>query len=816
MAEQNKNDPDKDKKEFPNQPVVEEMEDSYLDYAMSVIVSRALPDVRDGLKPVQRRILYAMYKAGWTSGAQFKKCATIVGRTLGRYHPHGDIPVYDALVRMAQDFSYRYELIEGQGNFGSIDDDPAAAMRYTEARLRSLAEEMLADIKKDTVPWSSNFDNTREEPDVLPAKAPQLLLNGAMGIAVGMATSIPPHNLGEVVDALLALSEDPDLTTKDLLEYIKGPDFPTGGEIFNKENILSAYAQGKGPIVQRAKTKFAKDGKTPQIIVNELTFQTTKSRLIEKAAKKVKEDKLEGVKDIRDESDKDGIRIVIELKQGINPEVVLNRLYKKTNLQKKFHLNMVALKDGIQPRVFSLKELLEEFLSHRKEVIKKRTAYELDKAEARIHILEGFTSALNQIDAVINTIRKSEDKEKAHKNLRDKFDFSEKQTEEILKMRLQALAALEREKVESELEEKKELASELRSILEDPEKILEVLQDELKELKEKYGDKRRTEVHAHPIEEIEEASLIKNEEVFVTLTQEGYIKRLPTSSYKKQGRAGYGIIGQGTKEGDAVKHFFEMETEKRVLFFTNQGRVYQLKGYQIPEGSRRARGKPIVSLLPLKEKEKVISPLVIDDEKEEGHIALSTKNGKIKKTDLQKFENIQKTGIRAISLKDDDRLCWAQFTSGEDEFILITKQGQSIRFSESEVRAMGRSAQGVKGIELEEDDEVRAMDVIQEEKDKKLLVVSEKGIGKKTKLDNFSAQSRGGKGIKAAQTSKKTGPIAGAKIIQPDDEELLVASSQGKILRTALEEIPTQKRNTQGVKIMRLKEGDKVASFTIV
>lgn len=792
------------------------MEDSYLDYAMSVIVSRALPDVRDGLKPVQRRILYAMSKVGLTSGAQFKKCATIIGETMGKFHPHGDIPIYDALVRMAQDFSLRYPLIDGQGNFGSVDGDPAAAMRYTESRLMPLAEEMLKDIKKDTVSWSSNFDNTLKEPDVLPAAVPQLLLNGVVGIAVGMATSIPPHNFREVVDGLLALSKDPKLTTKDLTQYIKGPDFPTGGNIFSREAILSAYAQGRGPITQRATTEVTREGKTPQIIVTELTYQTNKARLIKKIANKVKDGKLEEIKDVRDESDKEGIRVVIELKQGINPQRVLNKLYKETRLQRKFHLNMVALKDGIQPQVFSLKELLERFLLHRKRVVRKRTAYDLKQTENRIHILEGYSYALKQIDKVIATIKKSKDRDDALKNLKKKFKFSAKQAEAILKMRLQALAALEREKVEDELKEKSKLAKELKEILESPEKILEVLREELKKLKKKYEDGRRTKVHKESVQEIKEEALIKKEKVFVTFTKEGYIKRVPTSSYKKQRRAGYGVAGQATKDQDVVKAFFEAETQQRILFFTSQGRVYDLKVYQIPQSSRTARGKPIVNLLSLKEKEKVLAPLILEKNGKAKFVALATKNGKIKKTKLEKFKNIRKTGIRAISLKKGDQLCWAKLTCGKDEFILATKKGKAIRFAEDEVRAMGRNAQGVKGINLAKNDEVRAMNVISQDQKGELLIITEKGIGKKTPLKQFRPQSRGGKGLICAKTTKKTGTLSGAKIVTNKNKEILVASTKGKIIRISLSDVPSQGRNTQGVKIMKLKKGDEIASFTMI
>lgn len=798
------------------QSVTEEMEESYLDYAMSVIVSRALPDVRDGLKPVQRRILYAMSKIGLTSGAQFKKCATIVGEVMGKFHPHGDAPIYDALTRMAQDFSLRYPLIDGQGNFGSVDDDPPAAQRYTEARLQPLAEEMLKDINKDTVSWSSNFDNTLKEPDVLPAAVPQLLLNGAVGIAVGMATSIPPHNFGEIIDGLLALSKNPKLTTKDLMQYIKGPDFPTGGNIFSREAILSAYAQGRGPIIQRATTEITQEGKTPQIIVTELTFQTNKARLIKKIADKVKEGELEEVKDVRDESDKEGIRIVIELKQGINPQRVLNKLYKETRLQRKFHLNMVALKDGIQPQVFSLKELLEGFLDHRKQVIRRRTAYDLKQTKNRIHLLEGYSDALKQIDQVIATIKKSKHRDHAFKNLKKKFEFSDKQAEAILKMRLQALAALEREKVEKELKEKSKLASKLKEILESPKKILEVLRKELKELKKKYQDRRRTKVHKESIKEIKEEALIKKQKVFVTFTKKGYIKRVPTSSYKKQRRAGYGVAGQAIKEEDVVKAFFEAETQQRILFFTNQGRVYDLKVYQIPQSSRTARGKPIVNLLPLKEKEKVLAPLILEKKGEAKFVALATQNGKIKKTDLDKFENIRKTGIKAIGLKKGDQLCWAKLTTGQDQFILATKYGKAIRFAEDEVRPMGRNAQGVKGIDLNKGDQVRAMNVISRGQKGKLLIITERGIGKKTPLAKFRPQSRGGKGLICAKITKKTGPLAGAKIVTNKNKEILVASTKGKIIRISLSDVPSQGRNTQGVKIMKLKKGDQIASFTII
>jgi DNA gyrase subunit A len=829
------------------QEITREMQDSYLDYAMSVIVGRALPDVRDGLKPVHRRILYAMWDMGLRSTAKLRKSATVVGECLGKYHPHGDIAVYDTLVRLAQDFSLRYPLVQGQGNFGSLDGDGAAAMRYTECRLTPLAEEMMQDIDRDTVDWVDNYDGTRQEPTVLPAKLPQLLLNGQMGIAVGMATSIPPHNLGELVDGINYLIENPKSSTEELMKIIKGPDFPTGGAIYDRQAIVQAYSTGKGAIVTRAIAEIIEDKKgVRQIIVSEIPFQVNKAALLETIAELIKDKKIDGIKDIRDESDKDGVRIVIDLKSEAYPQKVLNRLYKLTDLQKTFHLNMLALVEGLQPQVLSLKGFLEQYVEHRYHVVTRRTQFDLSRARERAHILEGLKKALDHIDAIISTIKKSADKEEAHKALCKKFKLTEIQATAILEMKLQTLAGLERKKINDELKEKKQLIEELEALLKSPKKILGVIKKELEYLKEKYGDERRTKIHASPVGEFKEEDLIPEESCIITLTQGGYIKRMNPKNYRAQLRGGKGVSGITTREEDVVKYLACVNTHDNLLFFTSSGRVFQTKAYEISEASRVARGQAIVNFLELSPKEEINALIPIKENlknkkkigngkksktqnngsksgvgngDEENFLVMTTKNGIIKKTPIEDFANVRRTGLIAIKLGKGDELRWAKVSSGKDEIILVTVKGQSIRFKEKDARPMGRAASGVRGIRLKRGDETIGMDIIKERvKDKnekqELLVVMENGYGKKTDLKQFKIQRRGGSGIKAAQVTSKTGNIVTAQILETGQEDVIAISKKGQVIRTALGSISLLGRATQGVRIMKLEAGDKVASVT--
>jgi len=809
--------------------ITDELKESYLDYAMSVIVGRALPDVRDGLKPVHRRILYAMWDMGLNSRAKLRKSATVVGETLGKYHPHGDVAVYDTLVRLAQDFSMRYPLVQGQGNFGSIDGDSAAAMRYTECRLTPLAEEMLQDIDKDTVNWVDNYDGTRQEPTVLPAKLPQLLLNGSLGIAVGMATSIPPHNLSEVVDGLIHLIDHPKATSEDLLKFIKGPDFPTGGAIYDRDAIAQAYSTGKGPIINRGIAKI-EEGKKDHfhILVTEIPYQVNKAVLLEKVADLVKEKKLEGIKDIRDESSREGLRVVIELKPEAYPQKILNRLYKLTDLQRTFHLNLLALVDGLQPEVLSLKDILAQYLAHRKEVVTRRTQFELNRARERAHILEGLKKALDHIDAVISTIKKSRTKEEAHKNLCSKFSFSDAQAAAILEMRLQTLAGLERQKIEDELKEKQKLIRELEAILKDTRKVMEVIQKELLYLKEKYGDERKTKVFVAPVGEFKEEDLVPEEECIITLTQGGYVKRMNPKNYRAQRRGGKGMIGVTTREEDVAAQLACVSTHDNLLFFTNTGRVFQTKAYEIGEGSRVARGQAIVNFLQLAPGERVTA-LVSSKESlknikkngsqvvEDNFLVMATKNGIIKKTAISDFANVRRSGLITITLKKGDELRWARATSGQDEIVLVTARGQSIHFKEKDVRPMGRNAAGVRGILLKKGDELVSMEKIaaklkEQNVKTELLVVTENGFGKKTDIKQFKVQHRGGSGIKAVQVTPKTGKLVIGKILESGEEDIIVISARGQIIRTSLSSVSSLGRATQGVRIMRLEEGDKVAS----
>jgi DNA gyrase subunit A len=803
--------------EIKKREITKELEESYLDYAMSVIVARALPDVRDGLKPVHRRILWDMWDSGLVSNAKFRKSANVIGQVLARYHPHGDAAVYDALVRMAQDFSLRYPLIEGQGNFGSIDGDSAAAYRYTEARLSKIAEELLVDIEKETVDWMPNYDGTRFEPKVLPAKLPNLILNGAMGIAVGMATSIPPHNLCEVVDAINYLLEKPDASLEELNKFILGPDFPTGGIIFDKKSILEAYKTGRGSIVCRAKTEI-EERKNNQfnIVITEIPYQVNKAELITNIADLVNQKVIEGIKDLRDESDREGMRIVIELKSDVIPQKVLNQLYKHTDLQKNFPVNMIALVSGIEPQLLSLKDILTAYIEHRKEVILRRTQFELKIAKERVHILEGLYKALTVIDEIISTIKKSKDRQDAHQNLVKKFKLSEIQANAILEMRLQTLAALERQKIKDELEEKRTLIKELELILKNPKKVLELIKTELLELKQKYGDNRRTQIISSKIGEFKEEDLIEEKQVIITLSQGGYIKRISPEIFKGQKRGGKGVSAGDVLEDDFLTHFITANTHDNILFFTDKGRVFQTRVFEIPEGSRTSRGKAIQNFLELNSNEK-ISALIAYDKKinpESHYLIMVTESGLIKKTPLVDFTNIRRTGILAISLKNGDALKWVGLSSGSNEIILVTQKGQAIRFNEKEIRPMSRQAAGIRGINLKNNDKIAACDIILD-KNSNLLVVSQNGFAKQTPLSQYKAQKRGGSGIKTSKITSKTGDLIGAKLIT-SEETIFTLSQKGQILKTSLKDIKKAARQTQGVRIIKLKSGDKLAGIVVI
>ncbi len=804
--------------------ITEEMKESYLDYAMSVIVSRALPDVRDGLKPVHRRILYAMHEMGLGVSAKYRKSANITGITMAHYHPHGDQAIYDALARMAQGFSLRYPLIDGQGNWGSIDGDAPAAQRYTECRLSKIGEEMLKDIERDTINFIDNYDGTKKEPTVLPSPVPNLLLNGTLGIAVGMATNIPPHNLSEVVDATIHLIDHQKATVEDLCQFVKGPDFPTGGAVYGYQDIVQAYSLGRGPIVTRAKAEIIEDKKDLKIVISELTYQTNKSVLLEHIAELVKEDKIQGIRSIRDESDKEGIRVVIEFKKDAQPQKVLNKLFKYTDLQKSFHLNALALVEGIQPQVLSLKGLLAQYIDHRKEVVIRRTKYDLERTKERIHILEGLNKALEQINKVIATIKQSKTKEIAHQNLRKKFRLTDIQATAILEMKLQTLAGLERKKIADELKEKKQLAKELETILKSPQKILIIIKKELSEIKSKYGDERRTKIHRSRVGEFEEIDLIPEEDTIITVTQAGYIKRVNPKTYRVQKRGGKGIVGIKTREEDFVEHFFICSTHDNLLFFTDQGRVFQTKAYEIAEANRVSRGKAIVNILGISSQEKIRAVVPLKKQNSVKFLAMVTEKGIIKKTGVEKFQNIRKSGLIAIKIEKDDNLKWVKETSGDDDVILITQSGQAIRFSEKDVRAMGRGAKGVRGIRLRQKDRVIGMGVINKLKvkseklkvDNDLLIITENGYGKKTALDNYKKQRRGGRGVKTANITEKTGIIVAARIIEAEQEDLIAISLKGQVIRTPLKNISRLGRVTQGVRIMKLDKGDRVASVACV
>ncbi len=802
--------------------ITEEMKESYIDYAMSVIVSRALPDVRDGLKPVHRRILYAMYEDGFRSTAKYRKSANVVGSTMAHYHPHGDMSIYGALARMAQDFSLRYPLIDGQGNWGSIDDPSEfAAQRYTECKLSKIGEEMLKYIEKDTVNFVDNYDGTRKEPTVLPSPAPQLLLNGSLGIAVGMATNIPPHNLSEVVDSTVYLIDHPKAETPDLFKFIQGPDFPTGGIIYDQKEIISAYSQGKGQIVVRGKAEIKeKKQQGFQILITEIPYQVRKSDLVLQMANLVSEKKIEGIKDIKDLSDRNGMGIVIDVKKGYQPQRILNRLYKLTNLQKTFYLNMLALVDGIQPKILSLSEVFRYFILHRREVITRRTKFDLGKAKERAHILKGLSIALKNIDKVIATIKKSSDRETAKKNLMKKFKLTERQAVAILEMKLQTLARLECQKIEEELKEILAKIKELSSILKSPQKVKNLLKKELQEVKEKYGDKRRTKVVRQKLGQIAEIDLVPLEESIITLTRGGYVKRINPATYKIQKRGGKGIMGMKTMGEDIVEHFLSASTHDELLFFTDLGKVFQTHVYEIPEGTRVARGRGLLNFLEISSEEKVLSFIPIKkEEKGIEYLLIVTKNGKIKKTSLEEFKNVRRSGILAIKLTKGDLLRKVVKTSGEDEIILVTKKGISIKFKEKEIRAMGRGAAGVKGVRLKKGDEVIGMDVIKQQKEGQkqyLLVVTENGYGKRTEVSQYRIQGRGGSGIKTAQVTKKTGVVVLSRILTGEEEDLIVISQQGQVIRAKINSISVLSRATQGVRIMKLDEGDRVASGTCI
>ncbi len=803
--------------------LTEEMRESYLDYAMSVIVARALPDVRDGLKPVHRRILYAMWDVGLKPSAKFRKSATIVGEVLGKYHPHGDVAVYDSMVRMAQDFSMRYPLVWGQGNFGSMDGDSAAAYRYTEAKLKPIAEEMLLDIEKDTVNFAPNYDGVYKEPLVLPAKLPNLLLNGAMGIAVGMATNIPPHNLGELCDGIIHLIDNPAATVEDLMKYVKGPDFPTGGIIYDINEIQRAYATGKGKIVMRAKAEIIEDkGGKFKIIITEIPYQVNKATLVEKIAELVRDKKIKDIKDLRDESNKEGVRVVIELKKESYPKKILNQLYKLTQLQETFHVNTLALIDGLQPRVLTLKMILEEYIKHRELVVKRRTEFDLNKAKARAHILEGLVKALGVIDQVIAIIKKSKDKEEAKLNLMKKFKFTEIQAVAILEMRLQQLANLERQKLIDELKEIKKLIAELETILKSRTKILNIIKNELAEIKKKYDNGRRTEIVKNAVGEFSVKDLIPNEPTIIIVTQDDYIKRLPTDTFKTQARGGKGVVGFTTKEEDIVEHFFTTTTHSDLLFFTTSGRVFQLKAYEVPQATRTAKGQALVNFLQLAPHEKVTSILDLADLSDYKYLVLVTKNGLIKKVDITEITKVRKSGLIAIKLKSGDILHWAKPSTGNDDIILVTLNGISIRFKEKGIRPMGRAAAGVRGIRLKNGDKVVRMDINEKAvKDEHLdlLVVMENGFGKRSNISEYRLQGRGGSGIKAAKVTSKTGKIVGARLINNKDldRDMIIISEYGQVIRMPLKSVSQLGRATQGVHLMRFKEAkDKVASITVI
>lgn len=789
-----------------------EMKTSYIDYAMSVIVMRALPDVRDGLKPVHRRILFAMHEAGVLSTKPYVKSARVVGEVLGKFHPHGDSSVYDAMVRLAQDFSTRYRMVDGHGNFGSVDGDSAAAMRYTEVRMSKLAEEMLADIEKDTVEFMPNYDGKEQEPTVLPAKIPNLLINGSSGIAVGMATNIPPHNLGEVIDGTIMMIDNPDVQIQDLMTVIKGPDFPTGALILGREGIRNAYTNGKGSVKMRAvsKTERMSNGK-PRIIVTELPYQVNKARLIETIANLVRDKVIDGITDLRDESDRNGMRIVMELRREINADIILNQLYKHTQMQETFGVNMLALVDG-RPRVLNLQQVLYYYLQHQKEVITRRTEFELRKARDRAHILEGLRIALDNIDAVIKTIRESQTVEIARAALVENFTLSEKQAQAILDMRLQRLTGLEREKIEEEFQELMKLIAKLSDILADEAKVFAIIREELLEIKRRFADGRRS-VITSDVTKLEMEDLIADEDIVIQLTHYGYIKRLPMDTYKSQKRGGRGVTGMATKEEDFVEHLFVATTHHNILFFTNRGRVYRVKGYGIPEASRQAKGTAMVNLMPLEPGEKVNAVIPVKDFNTNQYLVLATRNGIIKKTDLSDYDTVRKGGLIALTLDEADELIGVKLTDGSEDIFLGTRHGMAIRFHEGDVRSMGRTARGVKGITLQKKDAV--VDMVLARDNAELLAVTEEGHGKRTPFKEFRPQTRGGKGLKMINIARRNTHVAGLKTVTGGSEVMLI-TTEGIVIRITVDGISVQGRTAQGVTLMRLDEGDKVGALAYV
>ncbi|MDQ1236545.1 DNA gyrase subunit A [Paenibacillus sp. SORGH_AS306] len=785
-----------------------EMRDSFMDYAMSIIVSRALPDVRDGLKPVHRRILFAMSELGMAPDKPYKKSARIVGEVIGKYHPHGDSAVYETMVRMAQDFSMRYMLVDGHGNFGSIDGDMAAAMRYTEARLSKIAMEMLRDINKETIDFAPNYDGEEKEPIVLPARYPNLLVNGVSGIAVGMATNIPPHNLGEVIDGVQAMIQNPEITSMELMDYIQGPDFPTSGYILGRSGIRQAYQTGRGSVTMRAKATIEENNNKARIVVNELPYQVNKARLVEKIAELVREKRIEGITDLRDESDRNGMRVVIELRRDVNPSVVLNNLYKHTAMQSTFGVNMLAIVNN-EPKLLTLREVLHHYIQHQIEVIRRRTQYDLKKAEARAHILDGLRVALDNLDEVIRMIRASNTSDVARESLIERFSLSLEQAQAIMDMRLQRLTGLEREKIENEYNELLVKIAEYREILANEDLVLEIISTELNEIKERFGDERRTEITVGE-ESILDEDLIPKEEVIVTVTHTGYIKRSPVTTFRSQKRGGRGVIGMDMKDTDFVQHLFVTNSHNHLLFFTDKGKVYRIKAYEIPELGRTARGTPVINLIQIEQGESVNAVISVEQFEGDQHLFFATKQGVVKKTRLDDYTNIRKGGLIAINMREDDELIEVKLTDGKQEIIMGTSYGMSIRFSEGNVRPMGRSATGVKGITLDEGDAVIGMDIVDD--DQKVLIVTSKGYGKRTPGSDYRIQTRGGKGIKTMNVTDKNGKLAGLKVVK-DEEDLMIITTSGTLIRMDIEGISTMGRNTQGVKLIHIRDEDSVATI---
>ncbi len=792
------------------------MEDSYLRYSMSVIVARALPDVRDGLKPVHRRILFAMEKNGWKPGTKFVKSARITGDVMGKYHPHGNVAIYDAMVRLAQDWSTRYLLVNGQGNFGSMDGDPPAAERYTEARMAKAGQALLEDIDKETVPFRDNYDGSEQEPEVLPAKLPNLLLNGQIGIAVGMATNIPPHNLSEIIDATIHLIDKPDAQLDELLEYVKGPDFPTGGIVYGQDSIRTAFATGKGGVVVRGIASIEENKKgVQQIIISEIPYQVNKAGLLEKIAELYKDKKISGIRDLRDETARGVVRIVIDLKKDAYPKKLLNQLYKLTPLQQTFHYNMLALIDGIQPRILGLQDILQEYIKHRQVVVRRRTEYELRKAKDRAHILEGLKIALDHIDEVIKTIRASQTTDEAQANLIKQFKLSELQAKAILAMQLRTLAGLERQKIEDELAELLKLITELETILADEKRILKIIKAELLDMKKQFGDERRTKVVPQELNKMSDEDLIPDEQVAVTLTSANYIKRSSLAEYKKQGRGGKGKRGMATREEDVIEHVVNASTHDFLLFFTNKGRVFRLKTYEVPAVGLNAKGVAIINLLQLQPEETVSSVINVSKQSEGGNLLMCTVRGVVKKTPFEQYKNVRQSGLIAINLDEGDELKWIRMTTGDNEVVISTQQGQAIRFHEKGARPMGRVSRGVRGIRLRTGDQVIGMDIVEE--GSSIFVISEQGYGKRTKIAQFTAHARGGVGIRSAVVNSKTGSLVGVKTLSGDaHQEVIIISQNGQTIRLGLKDIPELGRATQGVRIMRLNDGDKVVSLALV